>query len=117
MAGTGRDGERGHGPRLTRSGLQAPASFDDLASASEQHGRHGELIEYPRAGVAAALKRAGILSPISASLAPARTPRHVLLDDTAALCGKPVVGATLATQDELCRDQLMSMKTTFTPET
>ena len=35
----------------------------------------------------------------------------------AALCGKPLSDATLATLDDLCRDQLMSMKTTFTPGT
>jgi CO/xanthine dehydrogenase FAD-binding subunit len=44
-------------------------------------------------------------------------PRPVLLDGTADLCGKPLTDATLAALDDLCRDQIMSMKTTFTPGT
>ena len=44
-------------------------------------------------------------------------PRPVLLEGTSDLCGKPLTDATLAAIDDLCRDQIMSMKTTFTPGT
>ncbi|HEY7611272.1 MAG TPA: FAD binding domain-containing protein [Alphaproteobacteria bacterium] len=74
-------------------------------------------IEYPVAGVAAALKRAsGTLADLRVAFT-GTNPRPVLLDGTAALCGKPVTEAMLAALDDLCRDQLMSMKTTFTPGT
>jgi 4-hydroxybenzoyl-CoA reductase subunit beta len=74
-------------------------------------------IEYPVAGVAAALARKGdTLADLRVAFT-GTNPRPVLLDGTAALCGKPLGDATLAALDELCRDQLMSMKTTFTPGT
>ncbi|MGH7002569.1 MAG: FAD binding domain-containing protein [Alphaproteobacteria bacterium] len=74
-------------------------------------------IEYPVAGVAAAVKRdGGTLTDLRVALT-GTNPRPVLLDGTAELCGKPLTDATLATLDDLCRDQIMSMKTTFTPGT
>ena len=74
-------------------------------------------IEYPVAGVAAAVKRAGeTLADVRVAFT-GTNPRPVLLEGTAALCGKPMGEATLAALDDLCRDQLMSMKTTFTPGT
>lgn len=74
-------------------------------------------IEYPVAGVAAALVRKGdTLADLRVALT-GTNPRPVLLDGTAALCGKPLGDATLAALDDLCRDQIMSMKTTFTPGT
>ena len=42
-------------------------------------------------------------------------PRPVLLEGTAALCGGPLDERVLKGLDELVRDQIMSMKTTFTP--
>jgi 4-hydroxybenzoyl-CoA reductase subunit beta len=74
-------------------------------------------IEYPVAGVAAALARKGdTLADLRVAFT-GTNPRPVLLDGTAALCGNPLTDATLAALDDLCRDQLMSMKTTFTPGT
>jgi 4-hydroxybenzoyl-CoA reductase subunit beta len=74
-------------------------------------------IEYPVAGVAAAVKRsANTLADLRIAFT-GTNPRPVLLDGTAALAGKPFGDDTLAALDDLCRDQLMSMKTTFTPGT
>ena len=42
-------------------------------------------------------------------------PRPVLLDGTADLCGGALDERVLKGLDELVRDQIMSMKTTFTP--
>jgi hypothetical protein len=39
----------------------------------------------------------------------------VLLEDTAALCAGPLDARVFKGLDELVRDQIMSMKTTFTP--
>jgi 4-hydroxybenzoyl-CoA reductase subunit beta len=72
-------------------------------------------IEYPVAGVAVALKREG---PVLADLRVAITgtnPRPVLLQGTAKLCGGPLDDQVLRGLDDLVRDQVMSMKTTFTP--
>lgn len=74
-------------------------------------------IEYPVAGVAAAVKRDGDTLAEMRVAFTGTNPRPVLLDGTAALCGKPLDDAALATLDDLCRDQIMSMKTTFTPGT
>jgi 4-hydroxybenzoyl-CoA reductase subunit beta len=74
-------------------------------------------IEYPVAGVAAALVRKGdTLADLRVAFT-GTNPRPVLLDGTAALCGKPFDDAALPALDDLCRDQIMSMKTTFTPGT
>jgi len=72
-------------------------------------------IEYPVAGVAVALRRDG------ATLADLRVaftgtnPRPVLLEGTSALCGGPLDARLLAGLEALVRDQIMAMKTTFTP--
>jgi 4-hydroxybenzoyl-CoA reductase subunit beta len=72
-------------------------------------------IEYPVAGVAVALRREG------AALADLRVaftgtnPRPVLLADTAELCGGPLDERVIKGLDALVRDQIMAMKTTFTP--
>ena len=42
-------------------------------------------------------------------------PRPVLLEGTRALCGGPLDAHVLHALDGLVRDQIMSMKTTFTP--
>ncbi|MFO0989999.1 MAG: 4-hydroxybenzoyl-CoA reductase subunit beta [Alphaproteobacteria bacterium] len=74
-------------------------------------------IEYPVAGVAVALARKGdTLADLRVAFT-GTNPRPVLLDGTSALCGKPLSDAALAALDDLCRDQIMSMKTTFTPGT
>jgi len=72
-------------------------------------------IEYPVAGVAVALKRAGdTLADLRVAFT-GTNPRPVLLDDTAELCGGPLDARVLKGLDALVRDQIMPMKTTFTP--
>jgi 4-hydroxybenzoyl-CoA reductase subunit beta len=67
--------------------------------------------------VAAALVRKGeTLADLRVAFT-GTNPRPVLLEGTAALRGKPLDDAALAALDDLCRDQIMSMKTTFTPGT
>ena len=72
-------------------------------------------IEYPVAGVAVALKRDG---DRLASLRVAFTgtnPRPVLLEGTAELTGSMLDERVYKGLDALVRDQIMPMKTTFTP--
>jgi 4-hydroxybenzoyl-CoA reductase subunit beta len=72
-------------------------------------------IEYPVAGVAVALRRDG---DTLAELRVAYTgtnPRPVLLTGTAELCGGPLDERVFKGLDALTRDQVMAMKTTFTP--
>jgi 4-hydroxybenzoyl-CoA reductase subunit beta len=72
-------------------------------------------IEYPVAGVAVALRREG------GSLADLRVaftgtnPRPVLLEGTDDLLGRPLDDTVIDQLDELVRDQVMAMQTTFTP--
>jgi 4-hydroxybenzoyl-CoA reductase subunit beta len=72
-------------------------------------------IEYPVAGVAVALRRDGeALADLSVAVT-GTNPRPVLLEGTADLCGGPLDERTFKGLDDLVRDQIMSMKTTFTP--
>jgi 4-hydroxybenzoyl-CoA reductase subunit beta len=72
-------------------------------------------IEYPVAGVAVALKRDGnTLSDLRVAFT-GTNPRPVLLEGTADLCGKPLGESFYKGLDDLVRDQVMAMKTTFTP--
>jgi 4-hydroxybenzoyl-CoA reductase subunit beta len=72
-------------------------------------------IEYPVAGVAVALRRDGnVLSELHVAFT-GTNPRPVLLTGTAGLCGKPLDEAFYKSLDDLVRDQVMAMKTTFTP--
>jgi len=72
-------------------------------------------IEYPVAGVAAALRREGdILADLRVGFT-GTNPRPVLLDGTAQLCGGSLDDRVLNGLDRLVRDQIMAMKTTFTP--
>lgn len=87
-----------------------------LASAYDKI-RIRKTIEYPVAGVAAAVKREGSTLADLRIAFTGTNPRPVLLEGTAGLCGKPFGDATMSALDDLCRDQLMSMKTTFTPGT
>lgn len=74
-------------------------------------------IEYPVAGVAVALRREGdTLADLRVALT-GTNPRPVLLEGTADLCGGPLDDKVIAGLDDLVRDQVMSMKTTFTPGT
>ena len=72
-------------------------------------------IEYPVAGVAVALRRDGdTLADLRVAFT-GTNPRPVLLDGTRELTGGPLDDRVLQNLDALVRDQVMSMKTTFTP--
>ena len=72
-------------------------------------------IEYPVAGVAVALRRDGdTLADLRVAVT-GTNPRPVLLEGTRELCGGPLGAHVLQGIDALVRDQIMSMKTTFTP--
>jgi 4-hydroxybenzoyl-CoA reductase subunit beta len=74
-------------------------------------------IEYPVAGVGVALRRDGDTLANLRVAVTGTNPRPVLLAGTAALCGGPLDERVLGGLDALVRDQVMSMKTTFTPGT
>ena len=72
-------------------------------------------IEYPVAGVSVALKREGdTLSDLRIAFT-GTNPRPVLLAGTTELCGGPLDERVFKGIDALVRDQIMPMKTTFTP--
>lgn len=72
-------------------------------------------IEYPVAGVAVALKRSSKKLTDLRVAVTGTNPRPVLLGGTKDLCGGVFGEDTLAGLDDLVRDQIMAMKTTFTP--
>jgi 4-hydroxybenzoyl-CoA reductase subunit beta len=72
-------------------------------------------IEYPVAGCAAAVARKGDDIADLRIAFTGTNPRPVLLQGTEALVGKPWDADAEQVVDDLCKDQLMSMKTTFTP--
>jgi len=72
-------------------------------------------IEYPVAGVAVALRRDDATLTDLRVACTGTNPRPVLLEGTAALCGGPLDERVLGGLDALVRDQIMAMKTTFTP--
>ena len=72
-------------------------------------------IEYPVTGVAAALRRDGdTLTDLRVAFTGTNT-RPVRLTGTAQLCGGALDARVFAGLDALVRDQIMAMKTTFTP--
>jgi len=72
-------------------------------------------IEYPVAGVAVALRRSGdTLAELHVAIT-GTNPRPVLLDGTDQICARPLDDRAFRRLDELVRDQIMAMKTTFTP--
>jgi 4-hydroxybenzoyl-CoA reductase subunit beta len=72
-------------------------------------------IEYPVAGVAVALRREGnVLASLRVGFT-GTNPRPVLLAGTKELCGGPLDQRVIRGLDALVRDQIMPMKTTFTP--
>jgi len=72
-------------------------------------------IEYPVCGVAVALRREGdTLAELRVAVT-GTNPRPVLLEGTDRLCGGVLDERALKGLDALVRDQIMSMKTTFTP--
>jgi len=74
-------------------------------------------IDYPLAGVAVGVKRDGeVLADLRIGVT-GTNPRPVLIEGTDELCGGPLDDEVLARLDDLMRDQIMAMKTTFTPGT
>src|SRR5262249_52755303 len=72
-------------------------------------------IEYPVTGVAVALRRDGdTLTDLRVAFT-GTNPRPVRLAGTAQLCGGALDARVFAGLDALTRDQIMAMKTTFTP--
>jgi 4-hydroxybenzoyl-CoA reductase subunit beta len=72
-------------------------------------------IEYPVCGVAVALRRDGdTLADLRVAFT-GTNPRPVLLRGTAELCSGPLDERVTKGLDALVRDQVMAMKTTFTP--
>src|SRR6516225_9004156 len=72
-------------------------------------------IEYPVAGVAVAMRRDGdTLADLRVAFT-GTNPRPVRLTGTQALCGGPLDARVFAGLEALVRDQIMAMKTTFTP--
>ena len=72
-------------------------------------------IEYPVAGVAVALRRDGdTLADLRVAFT-GTNPRPVRLSGPQQLCAGPLNAGVLAGLDALVRDQIMAMKTTFTP--
>ena len=101
----------------------APGEFVARVFARGEPGRRSgydkirirRSIEFPVAGVAVALKRQGDrLTELSVAIT-GTNPRPVLLEGTRALTGGPLDAAVLDGLERLIRDQVMSMKTTFTP--
>lgn len=72
-------------------------------------------IEYPVAGVAVALRREKENLVDLRVAFTGTNPRPVLLEGTSALCGGPLDERVFKGLDDLVRDQVMAMKTTFTP--
>jgi 4-hydroxybenzoyl-CoA reductase subunit beta len=72
-------------------------------------------IEYPVTGVAVALRRDGDNLVDLRVAFTGTNPRPVRLSGTAALCGGALDAHVLDGLDALVRDQIMAMKTTFTP--
>jgi 4-hydroxybenzoyl-CoA reductase subunit beta len=72
-------------------------------------------IEYPVAGVAVALRRDGEKLVDLRVAFTGTNPRPVLLEGTAELCGGKLDARVFKALDDLVRDQIMAMKTTFTP--
>ncbi|MGN6749940.1 MAG: 4-hydroxybenzoyl-CoA reductase subunit beta [Xanthobacteraceae bacterium] len=72
-------------------------------------------IEYPVTGVAVALRREGdTLADLRVAFT-GTNPRPVRLAGTKTLCGGPLDARVFTGLDALVRDQIMAMKTTFTP--
>ncbi len=72
-------------------------------------------IEYPVAGCAAAVARDGDTLADLRIAVTGTNPRPVFLKGAADLAGGALDDAVVQGIDDLCKDQLMSMKTTFTP--
>jgi len=113
--GSGGDGKRylalRPGEMVTRVRARATPG---LRSAYDKI-RIRRSIEYPVAGVAVALRReGGTLAELRVAFT-GTNPRPVLLAGTETLCGGPLDDRVFAGLDALVRDQVMAMKTTFTP--
>ena len=101
-----RPGEMITAVRATRSASMR-SGYDKL--------RIRRSIEYPVTGVAVTLHREGERLVALRVAITGTNPRPVLLRGTDALCGGGLDDRVLGGLDDLVRDQVMSMKTTFTP--
>jgi 4-hydroxybenzoyl-CoA reductase subunit beta len=90
------------------------AKTPDLRSAYDKI-RIRRSIEYPVCGVAVALRRDGDRLIDLRVAFTGTNPRPVLLQGTENLCGAALDDSVLKGLDHLVRDQIMAMKTTFTP--
>jgi 4-hydroxybenzoyl-CoA reductase subunit beta len=86
----------------------------ELVSAYDKM-RVRRSIDYPIAGAAVALEPDGERLRDLRVAFTGTNPRPVLLEGTADLCGRPVDEAFFGALGNLVRDQVMAMKTTFTP--
>jgi len=92
------------------------ADVPGLATGYEKM-RVRRSIDYPLAGVAVGVTRDGdVLTDLRIGVT-GTNPRPVLIEGTGDLFGGPLDDEVLARLDDLMRDQIMAMKTTFTPGT
>lgn len=90
------------------------SSIPGMVSAYEKM-RVRRSIDYPLAGVAVGLVRAGdVLSALRIAVT-GTNPQPVYLSGCDALCGAGLNDKLFEKIDDLMRDQIMAMKTTFTP--
>src|SRR5262249_17377051 len=101
----------------------APGEFLAAVRVKGHHGlrsayakmRIRRSIEFPVAGVAVALEReADALTKLAVAIT-GTNPRPVRIEGTQSLTGGPLNEQVFRGLDELIRDQVMSMMTTFTP--
>lgn len=92
-------------------------SLDNIAGLRTGYDkvRVRQSIDYPLAGVAVAVARENDTVTDLRVAITGTNPRPVLLDGTRALCGGGLDEALFEGLGDLVRDQIMAMKTTFTP--
>jgi 4-hydroxybenzoyl-CoA reductase subunit beta len=101
-------------PHPTLPRLRGTESVGALCSGYDKI-RIRRSIEYPVCGVAVVLRRDGdTLLDLRVAFT-GTNPRPVLLHGTDALCGGTLDARVVSGLDALVRDQIMAMKTTFTP--
>jgi len=96
--------------------VRAPAPPAGLVSAYDKV-RVRRSIDYPLAGVAVALRKQGeTLADLRVAIT-GTNPRPVRIEGLEALLGRPLDDAFAAEFEDLVLNQVMAMKTTFTPGT
>jgi 4-hydroxybenzoyl-CoA reductase subunit beta len=113
--GSGGDGKNYLALRAGEIVARVRAKGDPRRRSGYDKLRIRRSIEFPVVGVAASLRReGGALAELRVAFT-GTNPRPVLLDGTDRLCGGPLDDRVFAGLDALVRDQIMAMKTTFTP--